>query len=121
FVDRGDPYVEHTEITRSLVLSRLKVPNRHELAFQSRTGPVEWIGPGTEEMLEALGADGVRDVLVIPISFVSDHIETLYEVDMLFADAARAAGITTYRRTEALNTHPLFIEALARLVERQLG
>lgn len=120
FVDRGDPYVHHTEITRNLVLSRLNVPNRHELAFQSRTGPVEWIGPGTEEVIEALGREGVRDLLVIPISFVSDHIETLYEVDMLFAEVARAAGITTYRRTEALNTHPLFIEALARLVERQL-
>jgi ferrochelatase len=60
-------------------------------------------------------------VLLIPLSFVSDHIETLYEVDMLFADAAKAAGITDYRRPEALNTHPLFIESLARQVERHLG
>jgi ferrochelatase len=55
-------------------------------------------------------------VLIIPLSFVSDHIETLYEVDMLFADAARAAGITGYYRPAALNCHPLFIEALAALV-----
>jgi len=60
-------------------------------------------------------------VLVVPLSFVSDHIETLYEVDMLFADAARAAGITGYYRPEALNTSPLFIEALARLVRVNLG
>ena len=60
-------------------------------------------------------------MLLIPLSFVSDHIETLYEVDMLFADAAKAAGITDYRRPEALNTHPLFIESLARQVERTLG
>ena len=60
-------------------------------------------------------------MLLVPLSFVSDHIETLYEVDMLFADAAKAAGITDYRRPEALNTHPLFIESLARQVERHLG
>ncbi len=59
---------------------------------------MKWIGPGTEEVLAELGDEGVTDVLVIPLSFVSDHIETLYEVDMLFADAARAAGITGYYR-----------------------
>jgi ferrochelatase len=63
----------------------------------------------------------VKDVFVIPLSFVSDHIETLYEVDMLFADAARDAGITGYYRPDALNTHPLFINALAGLVRRHAG
>jgi ferrochelatase len=60
-------------------------------------------------------------VLVVPLSFVSDHIETLYEVDMLFAERARRAGITDYRRTEALNLSPVFIESLARLVESNVG
>jgi protoporphyrin/coproporphyrin ferrochelatase len=121
FIDRGDPYIQETDKTRRGILARLAVPNRHVLGYQSRTGPVKWIGPGTEEKLEELGKEGVRDVLLIPLSFVSDHIETLYEVDMLFADAAKAAGITDYRRPEALNTHPLFIESLARQVERHLG
>ena len=121
FVDRGDPYVQHTEATRRGILARIDVPNRHVLGFQSRTGPVEWIGPGTEQVIAQLGREGVKEVLVVPLSFVGDHIETLYEVDMLFAGDAEKAGITTYRRTEALNTHPLFIEALARLVERHLG
>jgi protoporphyrin/coproporphyrin ferrochelatase len=116
FIDEGDPYVEHIDATRFGVLERLNLPNRQLLAFQSRTGPVKWIGPGTEEVLAELGDEGVTDVLVIPLSFVSDHIETLYEVDMLFADAARAAGITGYYRPPALNCHPLFIEALASLV-----
>jgi ferrochelatase len=120
FVDRGDPYIEDTEKTRRGILERLRVPNRHVLGFQSRTGPVKWIGPGTEEKLHELGKEGVREVLLVPLSFVSDHIETLYEVDMLFADDARSAGITDYRRPEALNTHPLFIESLARQVERHL-
>ena len=82
---------------------------------------MKWIGPGTEEVLAELGDAGVSDVLVVPLSFVSDHIETLYEVDMLFADAARAAGITGYFRPPALNTLPVFIEALAGLVHDKLG
>jgi ferrochelatase len=81
---------------------------------------VEWIGPGTEEVLQELGRSGAREVLIVPLSFVSDHIETLYEIDQLFADEAARAGITEYRRPAALNTHPLFIEALAQLVERHL-
>ena len=121
FIQRGDPYVDHIEATRAGILARVQLPNRQLLAYQSATGPVTWIGPGTDKVLRQLGAEGVKDVLVIPVSFVSDHIETLYEVDMLFKDDATAAGITTYRRTEALNTHPLFVEALARLVERRLS
>jgi ferrochelatase len=116
FIDEGDPYLEHIDATRFGVLERLGLQNRQLLAFQSRTGPVKWIGPGTDEVLAELGDEGVSDVLIIPLSFVSDHIETLYEVDMLFADAARASGITGYYRPPALNCHPLFIEALAGLV-----
>ncbi|MEN3338312.1 MAG: protoporphyrin/coproporphyrin ferrochelatase [Acidobacteriota bacterium] len=121
FVDEGDPYVKHIDATRFGILERLELPNRQLLAFQSRTGPVKWIGPGTGEVLAELGDAGVSDVLVVPLSFVSDHIETLYEVDMLFADAARAAGITGFYRPAALNAHPLFIEALASLVHAKVG
>lgn len=121
FIDRGDPYVTHTLKTRDGILERLKVSNRTVLGFQSRTGPVKWIGPGTEDKIKELAAEGVKEVLVVPLSFVTDHIETLYEVDMLFGDEARALGIADYRRTEALNTHPLFIEGLASLVERHLA
>jgi ferrochelatase len=120
FIDEGDPYVEHIDRTRFGVIERLNLENRQLLAFQSRTGPVKWIGPGTEHVLAELGDSGVTDVLVVPLSFVSDHIETLYEVDMLFADAAKAAGITGYYRPAALNAHPLFIEALASLVHEKL-
>jgi ferrochelatase len=71
-------------------------------------------------VLRELASDGAQDVLVIPLSFVSDHIETLYEVDVLFAGVARWAGITGYHRTPALNDSPLFISALARLVRSHL-
>src|SRR5262245_31953188 len=120
FVDRGDPYVREIEATRQGVLARVGNGHRHVLGYQSRTGPVKWTGPGTDEVLDELGRERVREVLVIPLSFVSDHIETLYEVDMLFAERARKAGIADYRRIEALNTSPVFIESLARLVEANL-
>jgi len=116
FIDDGDPYVEDIETTRQGLLDRARLPNRQVLAYQSRTGPVKWLGPGTEETLRDLGREGVTDVLVVPLSFVSDHIETLYEVDLLFSEAARKAGITGYYRPEALNASPLFIRALAGLV-----
>ena len=121
FVDQGDPYVKDIETTRQGLLDRLRLPNRQLLAYQSRTGPVKWLGPGTEETLRELGREGVRDVLVVPLSFVSDHIETLYEVDLLFADAARQAGITGYYRPEALNASSLFIRALTGLVANHVG
>jgi protoporphyrin/coproporphyrin ferrochelatase len=120
FADAGDPYVAETAATVRGVLARLAVPNRHALGYQSRTGPVKWIGPGTDEVLRELGREGVREVLVVPVSFVSDHIETLYELDQLFAGIAREAGIEDYRRSPALNTRPAFIEALAGLVERHV-
>jgi protoporphyrin/coproporphyrin ferrochelatase len=117
FIDEGDPYIDDIEATRRGILERVQLPCRELLAYQSRTGPVKWIGPGTEETLHDLGRQGVTDVLVVPLSFVSDHIETLYEVDLLFGEAAAKAGITHYRRTEALNTSERFIGALAGLVE----
>jgi ferrochelatase len=117
FIDAGDPYVTHINATRFGILARLGLKNEQRLTYQSRTGPVRWLGPGTDEVLIDLGRSGVKNVLIVPLSFVSDHIETLYEVDLLFAETARKAGITGYYRTPALNTHPLFIEALAGLVE----
>jgi ferrochelatase len=121
FIDQGDPYVTDIEATRRGILDRVRLPNRQLLAYQSRTGPVKWLGPGTEETLIELAREGVKDVLVVPLSFVSDHIETLYEVDLLFGDVARKAGITGYHRTDALNTSPLFIDALAELVLRHVA
>ena len=116
FIDAGDPYCDHIKATIRAVLAQLpELPNT--LAYQSRVGPVPWIGPSTEEAINRLAASGVRDVLVLPISFVSDHVETLYEVDMLYGDQARARGIQNFRRVESLNDFPPFLDALADLVE----
>jgi ferrochelatase len=76
-------------------------------------GPVKWLGPATNEVIARLGKRGVRNVLAIPVSFVSDHIETLQEIDILYRDLAREAGIREFHRAPALNVNPKFIEALA--------
>lgn len=119
FIDDGDPYCEHIRVTMEAVRARLPdLP--WTLGYQSRVGPVEWIGPSTEEVVDRLGREGVKDVLAVPISFVSDHIETLYEVDMLYGDQAKKVGIMNFRRPEGLNDFPPFLDALASVVEPAL-
>ncbi len=119
FIEAGDPYCGQIRVTTEGVLSRLpKLP--HVLGYQSRVGPVEWIGPSTDEVIRGLAKDGVKDVLVLPISFVSDHVETLYEVDLLYGEQARDLGIRNFRRVEALNDFPPFLDSLADLVEPRL-
>jgi protoporphyrin/coproporphyrin ferrochelatase len=122
FIEQGDPYAAAIAETVGAVVRRLgrDAPTYSALSYQSQTGPVRWLEPRTDRILEELGREGVRDVLVAPVSFVSDHIETLYEVDQLFADAAARAGITTFRRTRSLNDDPAFLAVLADLVEHAL-
>jgi ferrochelatase len=81
---------------------------------------VKWLDPFTNDVILKLGKEGVADVLVIPISFVSEHIETLYELDILYKKVAQEAGIANFRRVPALNSDPIFIRALAEIVESAL-
>ena len=86
------------------------------LSFQSKVGPVKWLAPSTDTKLRELRRAGAEQVLVIPVSFVSDHIETLYELDILYRKVAEEVGIPFYRRVPAFNCEPAFIKALADLV-----
>jgi ferrochelatase len=119
FVDAGDPYPGHIERTRDAVMARLRLPNPVRLSFQSRTGPVEWIGPDTDAVVREIGASGAKALVVVPVSFVSDHIETLFEIEMLYGDMARAAGVEEFVRVPAVNDDPGFVAALADLVEER--
>lgn len=121
FVDGGDPYVDQVKATLQGVLDRLEDPPRAHLAFQSRSGPVKWIEPGTGETIRRLGRQGHRALVVWPISFVSDHIETTYEVGMLFRDEAARAGIEEYRVVPSFNDSPGFGAVLADLVTAHLA
>ncbi len=119
-IDDGDPYLDETKKTVQGVLDRIG-PVSHHLAFQSRSGPVEWMRPGTEEVIDVLAAKGKKALLIVPVSFVSDHIETLYEIDILYKEQALARGIAEYRRSESLNTDPAFIAALGKMVAETLA
>ncbi|OUL22897.1 ferrochelatase [Nostoc sp. 106C] len=114
--EAGDPYQQEIEECTVLIMRTLNRPNAHTLAYQSRVGPVEWLQPYTEDALKELGAQGVKDLVVVPISFVSEHIETLQEIDIEYREVAEEAGIHNFRRVPAPNTHPVFIRALADLV-----
>ena len=95
--------------------------NAHTLAYQSRVGPVEWLQPYTEEAIRNLAKRGVDRLLVVPISFVSEHIETLQEIDIEYREVAEEAGIHHFDRVPALNSHPSVINDLADLVMESLN
>ncbi len=114
--EAGDPYQREIEDCTRLILETLNRPNEHTLAYQSRVGPVEWLRPYTEDAITELAAKKVENLLVVPISFVSEHIETLQEIDMEYREIAEHSGIHNFDRVPALNTHPVFIEDLANLV-----
>jgi ferrochelatase len=112
----GDPYPGEVEASVRAILARLSWKGPSTLAYQSKLGPVEWLGPPTVDVLAELGRRGTKQVLVVPIAFVTDHVETLQEIDQLFAAQARAAGIAHFRRTPGLNDRPTFLRALADLI-----
>jgi ferrochelatase len=109
----GDPYPEEVEASIAAINAALGGTSPWSLAYQSKLGPVEWLGPPTLGEIGRLGHDGARQVLAIPIAFASDHVETLYEIDQLFGEEARKAGIPHFRRTPGLNDRPTFLRALA--------
>jgi protoporphyrin/coproporphyrin ferrochelatase len=116
-IDQGDPYVDQTLETIREIEKLL--PIKWHLSYQSKSGPVKWLEPSTDDTLEELASDGIKNVLIVPISFVSDHIETLYEIDILYQNLARKLNINM-QRTESLNTHPKFIEALQDIILNSL-
>ena len=112
---KGDPYQEQVESTVAAVVAKLESLGRqvdHALCYQSRVGPMKWLGPSTPEALEQAAADGVGAVLV-PIAFVSEHVETLVELDIEYAELAHALGVAPYLRVPAVGTSTGFIAALA--------
>lgn len=111
YVARGDPYVRELERTMKVLTQRF--PHwRFELSFQSRVGPAEWLKPYTDEIIPKLAEEGVRSVVFLPISFVNDHIETIYEIGITYFDLAKSHGIEPHR-VPAVEDHPAFIETLA--------
>jgi len=115
----GDPYVEEYEKTLRGILSRVDISNWHQ-AYQSQGMiPVPWLEPSVEETLDKIAEAGGKTALIVPVGFVCDHIEILYDIDIAFKQYAAGRGIELFR-TESLNTSPLFTEALAAVVWEHL-
>jgi ferrochelatase len=118
FIDSGDPYLSQVEETVRLVMEHFgEMESR--LAFQSRSGPVKWLEPETSSVIRGLASKGCKDMLVVPVSFVSDHIETLYEIDIEYGGLARSLGIVNFYRAPTLGTSSTFLDGLAQLVREK--
>lgn len=114
---KGDPYPFQINQTVSKILSQINRTKNWALCYQSAVGPLQWLKPSTEDMLSALASRGIKKILVIPVAFVGDHIESLCEIDIEYRHAAVKLGIEDFRMTKAIESHPRFIEALADSVE----
>ena len=114
YIADGDPYLAEIQATVAAASARFEQPKH--LSFQSRVGLEEWLEPNTIDKVVELGAAGVKELVVVPVAFTSDHIETLVEIGEEIREEAEAAGVVTFSRADAVNARPTFIEALARLV-----
>lgn len=121
YIKKGDPYNKHITSTVEAVMAKRNHSHTYHLCYQSKVGPVKWLEPSTEDTMRKLGLEGVKNIVVIPISFVSDHIETLYEIDVEYRHVATMSGIKNFVMTEGLNDSELFISALKELVLNELG
>ena len=122
-IKAGDPYQVQVEATAAAIAARLGAGGEAwdwQVCYQSRVGPLKWIGPSTAEAIEAAAGDG-KGVLIAPIAFVSEHVETLVELDHEYAALAERLGVAPYLRAPALGIEPAFVQELARMVKRALG
>ena len=115
YIRRGDPYLDDIRITFEAVRRRLALGQRAQLSFQSRVGRAKWLAPYTEAALDELADAGHTAVVVCPIAFTGEHIETLQEIDILFRERARARGLVDFARAATVGCHPAFIAALTDL------
>jgi protoporphyrin/coproporphyrin ferrochelatase len=120
YIQKGDPYQLHIEETMHRVVQLGKWKSPHTLCFQSKVGPMQWLKPSLIETVERFASEGRKHLLIIPIAFVTDHIETLHEINIDVRKHAIVQGVQQFELMPALNDHPRFIECLTDLVTQQL-
>ena len=118
YIEEGDPYVEEVKYVISKVTQELEISNWH-IAYQSKGRSGEWLKPEIEDLLERLLKEGKKEVLIVPLSFISDHVETLYDIDIVLKNLTEAKGMSL-KRVAALNDSPMFISALADIITRHI-
>ncbi len=116
----GDPYQKQIEATAAAVAAKLPAELDWTVCYQSRVGPMKWIGPSTDDEIRRAGAEG-KGLIVTPIAFVSEHVETLVELDHEYAELAQEVGVAPYIRVPALGVASEFIDGLAGMVRQALG
>jgi ferrochelatase len=119
-VKKGDPYNPQIKQTMEAVMKARDYSHEYHLCYQSKVGPVKWLEPSTDHMIKELKEKGKDHLLVIPISFVSDHVETLFELDIEYREEADHVGIKNYIVMEGLNDSPIFIKALKELTVEKI-
>jgi len=119
-VDRGDPYLEEIDATVDGIAERLDRPIDRVTAYQSRAGPMRWVGPDVRDVVADAPAAGKTWIGVVPVSFVSDHVETSYELDIELKAHAEQAGVLEFRRSRCLDVDPIVGPVLADIVEGYL-
>jgi ferrochelatase len=120
-IAKGDPYQRQIEETVGLLMERGGWPNRHRLCYQSKVGASKWLQPSLHRTLRDVASEKVKEVCVVPVAFVSDHVETLGEIDHEMREVAGRLGITQFEMSAGLNDSPKFISALGQLVLEALG
>ena len=120
-VEKGDPYPQHIEATVRLIRELGSWANPHVLCYQSKVGPQRWLQPSLTGTIEKMAGEGIRRMLLIPISFLTEHIETLHEINIEAREQAESLGVSDFHMMPALNDSPLLIRALADLVLRSVG
>ena len=120
-IEKGDPYQRQIEETVELLMQRGGWRNPHRLCYQSKVGASRWLQPSLHQTLRRLSAEYVREVCVVPVAFVSDHVETLGEIDHEARHEAQTLGITQFEMSAGLNDSPKFIGALVQIVQQALG
>ena len=120
-VRQGDLYSGHIKKTIEAILQQGGFPNDYSLCYQSKVGPLKWLTPSTPDTIKDLAGKGVKNMLLVPVAFASDHLETLFELGIEYRHIAENEGVEQYEVTTGLNDSPLFIDALARLVFDKVG
>jgi ferrochelatase len=120
-IEKGDPYQRQIEETVRLLMQRGGWRNPHRLCYQSKVGASRWLQPSLRQTLKDLAAKRVREMCVVPVAFVSDHVETLGEIDHEAREQARRLGIAHFEMSSGLNDSPKFIQALGQIVQDALG
>ncbi len=123
YVEKGDPYLKQIQTSYQRVTDKIKkeYPEiKTSLSFQSKVGPVEWLKPYTEEKIKEIAKQNPKHLIIVPFGFVSDHLETIYEIDVYYKNISKESGIPNFYRIKTPNDNPTFVEGISKIIEKRV-